>query len=172
MNWLTLPMGPEAPEVVHAIIEVPGGQANKYEFDKALHVFRLDRPLYASVHYPGDYGFIPSTVACDGDALDILVLLPQPTFSGCLIVARPIGALKMLDEKVLDEKVLAVAVSSPTHVAIHHYTDLAPHALREIEHFFSVYKELEGKRTEICGWLDARQTHELIRECHERFRSH
>lgn len=169
MNWLTLPIGAGAPEVVNAIVEVPGGQANKYEFDKELHLVRLDRPLYASVHYPGDYGFIPSTLACDGDALDILVLLPQPTFAGCLIEARPVGALEMLDQQVLDEKVLAVAVSSPTHIGIRNYTDLAPHALREIEHFFAIYKELEGKRTEVRGWLDARQAQTLIRESQQRF---
>jgi inorganic pyrophosphatase len=170
MNYLSLPIGAHAPEVVNAVIEVPGGQANKYEYDKNLHVFRLDRPLYASVHYPGDYGFIPSTLAADGDALDILVLILEPTFSGCLVEARPVGVLNMLDQRVPDEKILAVAVSSPTHAAIHRHTDLASHVLREIEHFFSIYKELEGKRTEVQGWGDYTSARALISECHRCFR--
>ena len=169
MNYLSLPLGAQAPETVNAIIEVPGGQANKYEYDKSLHLFRLDRPLYASVHYPGDYGFIPSTLADDGDALDILVLLGQPTFPGCLVAARPVGVLEMLDQKVRDEKVLAVAVSSPLHKEVHRHTDLFPHLLREIEHFFAIYKELEGKHTDVRGWGDAEQAKKLVMQCHRRF---
>jgi inorganic pyrophosphatase len=155
MNWLKLPIGPRAPEVVNAVIEVPGGATNKYEYDQKLHLFHLDRPLYASVHYPGDYGFIPSTLAPDGDPLDILVLILEPTFAGCLVEARPVGMLEMLDQQIPDEKILAVAASSPTHAPVHDHTDLAPHVLREIEHFFAIYKELEGKRTEVLGWRDA-----------------
>src|SRR6516164_3060138 len=169
MNYLALPLGPHAPETVNAIIEVPGGQANKYEYDKSLRLFRLDRPLYSSVHYPGDYGFIPRTLADDGDPLDILVLLGQPTFPGCLVAARPVGVLEMLDQNVLDEKVLAVAVSSPLHKEVHRHTDLFPHILREIEHFFAIYKELEGKHTEVRGWQDAEQARKLIVRCHRRF---
>jgi inorganic pyrophosphatase len=170
MDFLKLPIGPRAPEAVNAVIEVPGGQANKYEYDKHLHLFRLDRPLYASVHYPGDYGFIPCTLAEDGDPLDILVLIPEPTFPGCLLEARPVGVLEMLDQGVPDEKVLAVASSSPTHTLVHRHTDLAPHVLREAEHFFAIYKELEGKRTEVRGWGDVELARKFIRECHNRFR--
>jgi inorganic pyrophosphatase len=169
MNCLTLPIGSDAPAVVNAVIEVPGGQTNKYEYDKSLHLFRLDRPLYASVHHPGDYGFIPSTLAADGDALDILVLTHEPTFPGCLLEARPIGMLEMLDQQIPDEKVLAVALSSPTHTEILHHTDLAPHVLREIEHFFAIYKELEGKRTEVCGWRDLSEARAVIGQSYERF---
>jgi inorganic pyrophosphatase len=169
MNCLTLPIGSNAPTVVNAVIEVPRGESNKYEYDKSLHLFRLDRPLYASVHYPGDYGFIPSTLAADGDALDILVLIHEPTFPGCLVETRPVGMLEMLDQEVLDEKILAVAVSSPTHASIHQHTDLAPHALREIEHFFAIYKELEGKRTEVRGWRDVAEAHAVIGQSHQRF---
>ncbi len=169
MNCLTLPIGDRAPAIVHAVIEVPGGQANKYEYDKELHLFRLDRPLYSSVHYPGDYGFIPSTLAEDGDALDILVLIAEPTFPGCLVEARPIGVLLMLDQKIPDEKVLAVALSSPLHREVKRHTNLAPHVLHEIEHFFAIYKELEGKRTEVRGWGDAAQAKKLIRQYHKEF---
>lgn len=169
MNYLNLPIGSGFPQVVNAIVEVPGGQANKYEYDKALHVFHLDRPLYASVHYPGDYGFIPSTCSKDGDPLDILILLQDPTFAGCLVHARPVGVLSMLDQGVSDEKILAVGETSPTHASVRHHTDLEPHVLKEIEHFFTVYKQLEGKQTEVRGWRDVGHAHELIRLSHKRF---
>ncbi len=169
LSYSDLPIGKNAPDEVNAVIEVPGGQANKYEYDKSLHVFRLDRPLYASVHYPGDYGFIPSTCAPDGDPLDILVLLTEPTFSGCLVEARPVGVLQMLDQGVPDEKVLAVASRDPTHSPICNHSDFAPHVLREIEHFFSIYKELEGKHTEVKGWHDATSARQLVAAAHDRF---
>ena len=151
MDYLTLPVGANAPNLVNAIVEVPAGQANKYEYDKSLHVFRLDRPLYASVHYPCEYGFIPSTLSEDGDALDILVLAGQPSFPGCLLEARPVGMLDMLDQGLSDQKILAVIANNPDHKEIRNYTDVYPHVLHEIEHFFSIYKELEGKRTEVGG---------------------
>src|SRR2546423_3686146 len=166
MNYLTLPIGQKAPEVVNAVIEVPSGQANKYEYDKNLHVFRLDRPLYSSVHYPGEYGFIPSTLSLDGDALDILVLVSDPSFTGCLMEARPVGVLDMKDQGVSDQKILGVAASNPAHKAIHNQTDLAPHVLREIEHFFTIYKELEGKTVEVIGWRDCSHAQALIGQCH------
>src|SRR5438552_16485862 len=118
MNYLTLPIGPGSPKLVNAVIEVPLGEVNKYEYDPALHVFRLDRPLYSAVHYPGEYGFIPSTLSQDGDALDILVLVSDPSFTGCMMEARPVGLLDMKDQGVPDQKILAVAASNPAHQAI------------------------------------------------------
>src|SRR6185312_7394524 len=149
MNYLTLPIGDGAPETVNAIVEVPYGCTNKYEYDKTLHLFHLDRPLYASVHYPGEYGFIPSTLSPAGDALDIIILVTDPTFPGCFLEARPIGVLQMVDQGKPDQKILAVAKSSPTHMEIKKLSDLASHVLREIEHFFSIYKDLEGKHSEV-----------------------
>lgn len=169
MNYLILPIGQNAPQTVTAVIEVPQGQANKYEYDKALHVFRLDRPLYASVHYPGEYGFIPSTLSEDGDALDILVLAAHSTFPGCIMEARPVGLLNMLDQKVKDQKILAVSARSPAHQGIQNHSDLPRHVLREIEHFFAIYKELEGKKTEVKGWQEVRQARRLIQASHQRF---
>ena len=169
MNFLRVPIGPRAPRVVNAIVEIPGGQVNKYEYDPKLDVFRLDRPLFASVHYPGDYGFIPGTRSKDGDPLDILILLPHPTFPGCLVQARPIGVLELLDRKVPDQKILAVGEASPVHKAVRTHTDLEQHVLREIEHFFTVYKQLEGKRTEPRGWHSAVKAHQLIRTSHQAF---
>jgi inorganic pyrophosphatase len=155
MNYLNLPIGSRAPKIVNAVVEVPGGQANKYEYDPKLEVFRLDRPLFASVHYPGDYGFFPSTCSTDGDPLDVLILVENPTFPGCVVEVRPIGVLEIIDQQVPDQKILAVAESSPIHKGICNHTDLNPHVLREIEHFYSVYKQLEGKHTEVRGWRDA-----------------
>src|ERR1044071_1667852 len=112
-NYLALPIGDSAPDEVNAVIEIPRGQTNKFEYDKQLHVFRLDRNLYSPVHYPGVYGFVPGTLSEDGDALDVLVLVDAPSFVGCLIEVRPIGLLEMLDQGARDEKVLAVAQSNP-----------------------------------------------------------
>lgn len=169
MNYLTLPIGEDAPGTVNAVVEVPYGCANKYEYHKTLRLFRLDRPLFTSVIYPGEYGFIPSTLSPDGDALDILILVPHATFPGCMMEARPVGVLEMIDQGKHDQKILAVAESSPTHAEIKNLQDLAPHVLHEIEHFFSVYKQLEGKRTEVKGWKGIKEAHRLIKEGQRRF---
>jgi inorganic pyrophosphatase len=169
-DYLRLPIGTEAPHVVNAIVEIPRDSVNKYEYDVALNVFRLDRNLYSPVHYPGDYGFIPSTISEDGDPLDVLVLTGNPSFTGCLIEIRPIGMLEMLDQGVRDKKVLGVGLHNPRHQQIRNYTEVYPHQLREIEHFFSIYKDLEGKRTEMVGWRDVGYALEAIRDSHERFK--
>ncbi|HEX5235747.1 MAG TPA: inorganic diphosphatase [Silvibacterium sp.] len=154
-DYLKLPIGAKSPEAVNAVIEIPAESSNKYEYDKQLNVFRLDRNLYSPVHYPGDYGFIPSTLSDDGDPLDVLVLVDAPSFSGCVITVRPIGLLEMLDQGVLDEKVLAVGQNNPRYHNVEHYSQIYPHMLKEITHFFAIYKDLEGKRVEVNGWHDA-----------------
>ena len=169
-NYLTLPTGDAAPAEVNAVIEIPRGQTNKYEYDKQLHVFRLDRNLYSPVHYPGDYGFIPSTLSPDGDPLDVLVLVDAPSFTGCVMVVRPIGVLKMIDQGSEDEKILAVGLNNPIYKSINDYSELYPHLLLEIEHFFSVYKELEAKQTRIKGWEDAGSARKIVSESQERYR--
>ena len=168
-NYLTLPIGEGAPDEINAVIEIPRGQTNKYEYDKQLNVFRLDRNLFSPVHYPGDYGFIPSTLSDDGDPLDVLVLVDAPSFPGCLMIVRPIGMLKMIDQGREDEKILAVGTNNPIYNDIHDYQKLYPHLLLEIEHFFSVYKELEAKTTRISGWQDAEQARAMILECQANF---
>jgi inorganic pyrophosphatase len=155
VNYLELPVGERAPEVFRAVIEIPKGGSQKFEYDKQLHVFKLDRNLHSPVHYPGDYGFIPSTLSDDGDPLDVLVLVPNESFPGCVQEVRPIGLLEMLDQGTLDEKVLAVGKNNPRYTNVWNYTDIYPHLLKEITHFFSIYKDLEGKRVEIKGWHDA-----------------
>jgi len=153
--WTELASGPEVPEVVYAIIEVPKGSRNKYEYNKEMEAFMLDRVLYSPVHYPADYGFIPQTTYDDGDPMDILVLMDQPTFPGCVIEARPIGIMGMIDGGDKDYKILAVPAEDPKYEEIKDIDDVAEHLKKEIAHFFSVYKNLEGKEVEVLGWEDA-----------------
>ena len=160
----------EAEEVL-AFIEIPRGSRNKYEFDKASRTFRLDRVLYSSVHYPADYGFIPDTLGKDGDPLDILVLVQEPTFPGCLVPARPVGGLDMSDEKGSDFKVVAVPVGDPRYAHVHSLADAGEHWPREIETFFATYKLLEGKTTDVQGWHGAEEACRVIAECRERYRT-
>ncbi len=169
-DYLSLPVGASAPDVVNAVIEIPLGEVNKYEWDKQLHVFRLDRNLHSPVHYPGDYGFIPSTLSGDGDALDVLVLVDSPSFSGCLLEVRPIGMLEMLDQGKTDEKILAVGLNNPRYKDLKNYTEVYTHILREIQHFFAIYKDLEGKRTELISWHDTDQARRTILESAQRYR--
>jgi inorganic pyrophosphatase len=161
-NYLELPVGENAPELVNAVIEIPLDGINKYEYDKQLHVFRLDRNLFSPVHYPGDYGFIPSTFAEDGDPLDVLVLVDSPSFTGCVLQVRPIGVLDMIDQGQPDQKILAVGEGNPRYTDVANYSQVYPHILREIKHFFSIYKDLEGKRVEVRGWGDAAAARALI----------
>ena len=152
--WHDLEPGPEPPDRLYTYVEIPRGERNKYEIDKDTGLLRFDRLLYSAVHYPGDYGFIPRTLAQDGDALDVLILITAPTFPGCLIEVRPLGMFQMRDEKGIDEKILAVPVSDPFMDGYHELGHVPPHTLREIDHFFAVYKELEGKETHTGGWQD------------------
>jgi inorganic pyrophosphatase len=168
-NLLNLPIGERYPDLVHAVVEIPLGSKNKYEYDKKLNIFRLDRNLHSPVHYPGDYGFIPQTLSLDGDPLDVLVLVDEPTFTGCLVQVRPIGMLEMVDSGQKDEKILSVANNNPRFAEIRDYSGVWPHMLLEISHFFATYKDLEGKRAIVSGWRDAKHACHVIKESHERF---
>lgn len=162
MSLADIPVGAEAPRIVHVVVEIPKGSRNKVEYDAGLGAFRLDRVLYSPIHYPGDYGFIPSTLSADGDALDILVLVSEPTFTGCVLSARPIGLLRMTDEKGSDEKILAVPNMDPRYAEVENLSDLGSHLIREIEHFFDIYKELEGKETAVLGWEEVARAREVV----------
>ncbi len=168
-NYLELPIGPKSPDVINAVIEIPLEGINKYEYDKELGVFRLDRNLYSPVHYPGDYGFIPSTLGEDGDPLDVLVLVDAGSFPGCVMEARPIGVLDMLDQGLGDEKVLCVGKGNPRYHDVNDYSQIYPHMLKEITHFFAIYKDLEGKRVEVKGWRDASVAKQKVREAQQRY---
>ena len=154
--------------VVPVLIEIPKGSLNKYEFDKQKRLLKFDRMLFSAVHYPSDYGFILDTLALDGDALDALVLVWEPTFPGCIIDAIPVGLFKMWDEKGPDEKILCVPVADPFWNYIRNLSDVPPHLLKEIEHFFKIYKELERKKTGVEGWEDRESAIKVIIESQER----
>jgi inorganic pyrophosphatase len=125
-------------------------------------VFRLDRALYSPMHYPGDYGFIPGTLAADGDPMDVLVLVEEPSFPGCLIEVRPVGVLNMIDQHEKDQKILAVPNRNPRYDEIHTIDQVFPHVRREIEHFFAIYKELEGRVTATRGWDGPKEARKVI----------
>ena len=169
MNLFHLHPGDHAPEIVTCVIEVPRNSTNKYEYDPERELFVLDRVLYSAMHYPGDYGFIPGTLAEDGDPVDVLVLTNYPTFPGVVLRARPLAFLEMSDEKGRDQKVLAVPVDDPRYDANRHISSISPHRLREIEHFFDIYKELEGKRVTVEDWHGIEETHATIEEARETY---
>src|SRR5882724_10324659 len=148
---------------VDAIVEIPRGSRNKYELDPATGTIRLDRVLFSSVHYPGDYGFIPGTRSEDGDPLDVLILVEEPTFPGCRVRVRPIGVLLMHDEHGSDEKILGVPVADPRFDEVTDLGDLPPHWLAEVENFFETYKVLEGKTATVEGWKGTQEAERVLK---------
>ncbi len=154
-QYTSISAGSAAPSVVNAIVEIPKGRRSKFEVDKSTGLMRLDRYLYSSSHYPGDYGFIPQTLADDGDALDMLVMVNEPTFSGCLIEARVVALFRMTDRGVADYKILGVPQTDPLFDEIRDVSDVPRHFLREVEHFFLTYKQLEGVAIDSQGWAAA-----------------
>lgn len=161
--------GPDCPRIVRMIVEIPKNSSHKYEYDRLARRFRLDRALYSPLHYPADYGFIPGTVAEDGDPLDVLCLIDYPTFTGCLIEVRPIGVLDLIDQTTVDHKIVAVPRKDPRFEPIRTIADLPPHVRREFEHFFTIYKELENKVVETRGWLDLDRALEIIQTSRSRY---
>lgn len=160
--WHDIESGPELPEVVYAVVEVPKGSRNKYEYSKKTGVIHLDRVLYSPVHYPADYGFIPQTYWGDGDPLDILVIMTEPTFPGCVIEARPVGVFKMIDKGEQDYKILAVPASDPNFDHVRDLSDLSAHFPKEVAHFFSTYKQLQGTQVTDEGWGDAAEAKQAV----------
>ena len=155
---------------VEAMIEIPKGSNNKYEYDHERNVIKLDRFLYSPMFYPTDYGFIDNTLSTDGDPLDILVVVNNPTFPGCLIDARVIGMFLMEDEAGKDEKLIAVPVKDPRFDEVQTLDDLPKHLLKEIEHFFKEYKTLEKKSVKIGGFFGLDKALEILEEAKERFK--
>jgi inorganic pyrophosphatase len=154
---------------VEVVVEIPRGTRNKYEADENGAIW-LDRMLFTSTRYPHDYGYIPETLAEDGDAIDAMVILEEPTFPGCHIHARPIGVFQMRDEMGVDAKVLCVPAKDPRFGPVGDISDLAEHDLHEIAHFFDIYKDLEpGKRTEVMGWEGRARAEAVIEEGRSRF---
>lgn len=154
-HWRDIPTGPNTPDVVYAVIEIPKGGRNKFEYSKEFGTYVLDRVLSSPMHYPGEYGFIPRTYYDDHDPLDIIVLIDEKTFPGCILEARPIGLLSMNDSGDMDDKVLAVPENDQRYDHIRDISDVPEYTKREIWHFFATYKDLEkGKKVTVKGWGD------------------
>ena len=151
------------------VVEIPKGSRNKYEYDYEKKMIRYDRMIFSSMHYPSDYGFFPETLALDGDALDALVLVQEPTFPGCIIEVKPIALFRMADEKGPDAKILCVPVSDPIWNKLNSLSDVNPHLIKEIEHFFQVYKDLEKKKVGIQGWEDKHEALAAIERSRQRY---
>jgi inorganic pyrophosphatase len=150
-------------------VEIPKGSRNKYEWDDELQAITLDRFLFSSVVYPTDYGFVPETLAEDGDPLDAMVVVSEPTFPGCVITVKPIAVFKMRDDKGVDDKILCVPLSDPNWNTMETLEDM-PQPLRdEISHFFSIYKQPEGKVVKVDGWHDRETALRIIDEARERW---
>ena len=148
---------------VRVFVEIPKGGHNKYEFDGELGVFRFDRALYSAVYYPAEYGFVPGTLAGDDERLDALVMTDQPTFPGCLIETRVLGAMAIETASGRREgKLLTVPVDEPRFAEHHDVRDIAKHQLREIEHFFDVFRELEERPVKSRGWVGADEGERLL----------
>ena len=151
------------------MIEIPKGSRNKYEYDKIRQTIVYDRMIHASVQYPSDYGFILDTLGQDGDPLDALILVWEPTFPGCIIEVKPVGMLNMSDDKGVDQKILCVPINDPFWNHINELSQVPPHLLKEIHHFFSVYKTLENKQTIVEGWEDRKAALEIIKQAQSDF---
>ena len=160
------------PETFDVLIEIPKGSRNKYEYDFELKKVRYDRMIFSSMMYPADYGFIPNTLALDQDPLDVLVLVSEPTYPGVVMEVKPIGVFHMADEKGPDEKIICVPVSDPIWNRLNDLNELNGHMVKEIEHFFKVYKDLEKKKVDIGDFGDASEAREIIRQCVERFENY
>lgn len=169
MSYHKIPLGEKSPEIINAVVEIPKGSNNKFEYDEDMDEIRLDRVLHSPLFYPLDYGFIPETRSEDGDHLDVLVAVSAPLFTGCVLTVRPIGLIDMEDEAGQDWKIVAVAVHDPHMTDINSVDDLGAHRKREIQHFFEEYKKLEDKWTKVKGWHDKETAYRIIREGKERF---
>jgi inorganic pyrophosphatase len=170
-----IPIGRNPPHEVNVIVEVPvGGEPIKYEMDKAAGTLVVDRFLYTSMRYPGNYGFVPHTLSDDGDPIDVLIANQRGIVPGAVVAVRPVGVLKMQDEAGGDEKIIAVPVPRLTrrYEKVHSYSDLPEITLKQIEHFFEHYKDLEtSKWVKVLGWGDALEAEAMILAAIERHKS-
>ena len=156
---------------LHCLVEIPKGSRNKYEYDERLGGIKLDRFLFSSVVFPADYGFIPDTLAEDGDALDAMVLVGQPTFPGCLIEVRAIAVLRMTDDRGQDDKIICVPCEDPHWSGLEDLDDIPAQLRTEVEHFFSIYKQPEGIHVDVQGFAGCEEALAVIEDARERFSS-
>ena len=165
--WHGVDYGPNAPEIVNTIIEIPEGSRAKYEIDKQTGLLKLDRVIYSSFHYPVNYGFIPQTLGHDHYPLDILVICSQSIRSFCLVRAKVIGNMQMIDSGEYDDKIIAVAVDDPSVNHFENIDELPQHYLLEMRNFFEQYKVLESKKVEIDNFQDKETAHNVVLEAIE-----
>jgi len=154
-------------EEFNVIVECPKQSRVKYEVDKETGLIKFDRVLYSPMHYPADYGFIPQTLWDDEDPLDVLVLTHEPLVPGCLVKCRPVGLLEMVDDGDDDVKVLAVPVKDPRFEQVNDLSDVPPHQLKEIKHFFQVYKDLQGKEVKVGDWKSQSEAVAAVKKSHD-----
>lgn len=166
-DFLALPLGDHAPEIVTAVVETAQRKITKY--DRRLRTFHPLKPSYFPVHYPGNYGFIAQTAGVNGDPLDIVMLGDGSAFPGCICHVRPIGLVEILDHDVRYEKILACSIDNPRFGGARNYTDVQANLRREIEYFLSICRIPKGGRAQVLGWKDRRAAHESIRASHARF---
>lgn len=169
-DYYRLPLGDRVPQEVNAVIEIPKGSRNKYEYDAELGVFALDRILSSPMVYAADYGFLPGTLAGDGDPADVLVLMEEPSFTGCFMPVRPIGMMKMEDSGE-DFKILCVPVGDKRFNDVVDLGNVAQHRLRELEHFFKTYKTLDGSFPDVAGWCSAQEARDYVVQCQKAFQA-
>jgi inorganic pyrophosphatase len=167
--WHEVDLGPDAPNVFTTVIEIPRGSKVKYELDKASGLIRVDRVLYSSVVYPANYGFIPRTLGEDHDPLDALVLMQEPVTPLCLVRARAIGMMRMLDNGAKDEKLITVCIDDPEFRDYEHIDQLPQHRLAEVQRFFLDYKTLEKKTVEVDKFEGPEAARNVVQECVERY---
>lgn len=168
--WTDIPLGSGAPRTVNAVIEIPCGGRVKYELDKELGILRATRVLYGAVHYPANYGFIPQTLAEDGDALDILVLGQEALQPGTIVTARVIGVMPMVDKGEPDDKIIGVQTGDPGFETVRSLEDLPPFRLNEVMRFFGDYKALEGKEVKVAAPHGTQDAVAIVERCAEAFR--
>ena len=162
--WHTVNIGVEAPNIVNGVIEIPRGTRAKYELDKDSGLLRLDRVLYASMYYPANYGFIPKTYCDDGDPLDILILSQITIVPMCIVTAKVIGVMRMLDQGEHDDKIIAVAENDMSVNHFNDITELPDHFIIELRNFFEDYKKLEKKTVEVKEFQNAELAREIVRQ--------
>ena len=171
MSFSKIPLGDEAPAKINVIVEIPRGSHHKYEYSESLDEITLDRVLHSAVFYPTDYGFIPHTRGEDGDHLDVMVVVTDPLFPGCVVSVRPIGVLDMEDDKGQDWKIIAVCDTDPRLKTVNDISDLDEHVKNEISHFFAVYKNLENKEVTVKEWEGKEKAFQLIIQAQDKFQA-
>jgi len=168
--WRDFPSGPDAPETIYIVTELHRNSRNKYEYDARMGVFKLNRVLYT--YYPCDYGFIPQTLDDDGDPLDAVLLINEPTFTGCVTVARPVANIRMRDGEEVDDKIVAVSTTDPFYRHIKGLEDLPRSMIDELSYFYNNYKRAEGVATEVLEWEDADEAKRIIVWAQGMYRDH